>query len=238
MRAVDAGRMLVLQVKKRVQALEVSAFLLKISIWAIPTLFAITLHEVAHGRMARVCGDRTAELLGRLSLNPLRHVDPVGTLAVPGVLLALGLPLVGWARPVPVATSALPHPRRAMVLVALAGPVANVAMAALWCAVLGAIARVEGNQTLIHWVALMAQAGILINVLLAVFNLLPVPPLDGGRVLVGVLPPGMASRFEKIAPFGLFLVVGLSVLRGLDWLFLPAFRVIGRVITVLMGPVA
>ncbi len=218
--------------------MEFSAFLLKISIWAIPTLLAITLHEVAHGRMARACGDHTAELLGRLSLNPLRHVDPLGTLAVPGVLLALGLPLIGWARPVPVATAALRHPRRAMVLVALAGPLTNLAMAALWCAILGSVARVDGNPTLIHWVALMAQAGIVINVVLAVFNLLPVPPLDGGRVLAGLLPPALGARLDKVAPFGLVLVFGLSVLRWLDWLFLPAFRVVGRVITVLMGPAA
>ncbi|MDP9065418.1 MAG: site-2 protease family protein, partial [Pseudomonadota bacterium] len=204
------------------------------SIWAIPALVAITLHEVAHGWVARFFGDRTAQMLGRLSLNPLRHIDPVGTLVVPGLLLVIGGPLIGWAKPVPVATSVLPHPRRAMVFVALAGPAANLLMALLWCAVLGAIARTHGNATLVGWIALMAQAGIVVNVVLAVFNLLPIPPLDGGRVLAGLLPARWGTRLERIEPVGLFLVLGFSVMRWLDWLFEPAFRLIGRVVTVLV----
>lgn len=211
---------------------------MKVAIWTIPSLTAITLHEVAHGWMARFFGDRTAEMLGRLSLNPLRHIDPVGTLLIPGVLLAVGGPVFGWAKPVPVATSALRHPRRAMVFVALAGPVANLFMAVVWCGVLGAIIRVNANETLMNWIALMAQAGIMINVVLAVLNLLPVPPLDGGRALVGLLPARWGGRLEKIEPIGLFLVLGFSVMRWLDWLFEPAFRMIGRVITVILAPSA
>jgi Zn-dependent protease len=218
-----------------VQALDLSAFLYKVSIWAIPALFAITLHEVAHGWMARLFGDRTAQMLGRLSLNPLRHIDPVGTVLVPGVLLAVGGPLIGWAKPVPVATSALRHPRRAMVLVALAGPAANLFMAVIWCGVLSGITRLSGNETLMNWIALMAEAGIWVNVVLALFNLLPVPPLDGGRVLAGLLPQRWGSRLEKIEPVGMFLVLGFSAMRWLDWLFEPAFRIMGRVITVLLG---
>jgi len=215
--------------------LDLFAFLYKISIWAIPVLFAITLHEVAHGWVARYFGDRTAEMLGRLSLNPLRHIDPIGTVLVPGLLLAVGGPLFGWAKPVPVATSVLRNPRRAMVLVALAGPAANLFMAAVWCAVLGGIARVNGNETLDGWIALMAQAGILINVVLAVFNLLPIPPLDGGRVLAGLLPPHLSARLEKIEPVGLFIVLGLSAFGLLGWLFNPTYRIIGRIINALFG---
>jgi len=214
--------------------LDLSAFLTKISIWAIPALFAITLHEVAHGWMARFFGDRTAQMLGRLSLNPLRHIDPVGTVLVPGVLLAIGGPLFGWAKPVPVATSVLRNPRRAMVLVAIAGPAANFAMAAVWCGILSAVVRINFNETLISWIAEMAEAGIWFNVVLAIFNLLPVPPLDGGRVLAGLLPPRWGNRLEKIEPVGLFLVLGFSVMRWLDWLFVPAYRVMGRLITVLL----
>jgi Zn-dependent protease len=218
--------------------LDLFAFLYKVSIWAIPVLFAITLHEVAHGWMARYFGDRTAEMLGRLSLNPLRHIDPIGTVLVPGLLLAVGGPLFGWAKAVPVATSALRNPRRAMVVVALAGPAANFFMATLWCAVLGGIVRVNGNETLDRWIASMAQAGIWMNMVLAVFNLLPIPPLDGGRVLTGLLPPRLSARVEKIEPVGLFIVLGLSVFGLLGWLFVPVYRIMGRVIEALMRSAA
>jgi Zn-dependent protease len=216
-----------------VQALDLPVFLYVISIWAIPVLFAITLHEVAHGWMARYFGDLTAQLLGRLSLNPLRHIDPVGTLLIPGSLLALGLPLFGWAKPVPVETSVLRNPRRAMIAVALAGPVANFLMASFWCVVLAAVLQIRRGQTLDNWVVLMAQAGIKVNAVLALFNLLPIPPLDGGRVLVGLLPVRLGAGLEKIAPAGMFIVVGLSVLGLLGWLFRPAYRAISHLIYVL-----
>jgi Zn-dependent protease len=222
-----------------VQALDLNAFLYKISIWAIPVLFAITLHEVAHGWAARYFGDRTAELLGRLSLNPLRHIDPVGTVLVPGVLLAFGMTLFGWARPVPVATSVLKNPRRALICVALAGPAANLVMALFWCLILGVIMRTTGSGTLDHWIVAMAQAGIWVNVVLGLFNLLPIPPLDGGRVLAGMLPPRMGAGLTKIEPLGVFIVLGLSMTRLLGWLFDPAYRTIGHVINALwVGPSA
>jgi Zn-dependent protease len=210
--------------------LDFSVLLNNISIYAIPALFAITLHEVAHGWTARYFGDRTAEMLGRLSLNPLRHIDPVGTVAVPILLLAVGAPLFGWAKAVPVATSALRNPRTAMILVALAGPAANILMALIWCGVLAAIVPIHGNTALNYWVGNMAQAGIWLNVILAVFNLLPIPPLDGGRVLAGLLPSRLSARLEKVEPAGMFIVIGLSVFGLFAWLFNPVYHIVQRVI--------
>jgi Zn-dependent protease len=219
--------------------LDLAVFLQNVSIWLIPILFAVTLHEVAHGWMARHFGDRTAEMLGRLSLNPLRHIDPIGTVLIPGLLLAVGGPLFGWAKPVPVATSALPNPRRAMFWVALAGPAANIAMAMAWCAVLAAVAQIDGNKTLIYWIALMARAGILMNVFLAVLNLLPIPPLDGGRIMSALLPPPLSTRLEKIEPFGPFIVVGLMVLPVfrpvMRVVFSPVLSAVGHMVTALFG---
>lgn len=212
------------------QALDLSIFLANVSIYAIPVLIAITLHEVAHGWAARYFGDRTAQLIGRLSLNPLRHVDALGTVVIPGTLLAFGFFPVGWAKPMPVEISGLPNPRRTFIMVALAGPAANILMAILWGGLLILVLQIRRGQTLDNWVLIMAQAGIKLNAVLAVFNLLPIPPLDGGRVLVCLLPTRLGAGLERIAPAGMFIVVGLSVLGLLGWLFRPAYRAAGQLI--------
>lgn len=181
----------------------------KIAIWALPVLFAITLHEVAHGIAARRLGDRTAEMMGRLSLNPLRHIDPLGTVLVPAVLLAIGGFLFGWAKPVPVNFSNLRNPRRDMALVAIAGPLSNFAMAVGWGLLLKLATAMGAEQGLWLGVGYMAVAGMVINLVLLVLNLLPLPPLDGGRVVSGLLPLSLARHYDRLEPFGLFIIVGL-----------------------------
>ncbi|MBM4220193.1 MAG: site-2 protease family protein [Gammaproteobacteria bacterium] len=189
--------------------MDLAQFLTTISIAAIPIIFAITIHEVAHGLVARQFGDRTAEMQGRLSLNPIRHIDPIGTVLVPAVLLWLGGFLFGWAKPVPVDSRNMRNPRSNMVWVTAAGPVANVLMALIW-ALLMLLSQRFGSGTAGEWIAQMAWIGIWFNVVLAVFNMLPIPPLDGGQVLTNLLPRGPVSTFlERVAPFGLFIVLGL-----------------------------
>jgi Zn-dependent protease len=183
----------------------------KIAVWALPVLFAITLHEVAHGWVARARGDHTAEMLGRLSLNPFKHVDPMGTVVVPLVMLVLGGFLFGWAKPVPVAMRNLKHPRRDMALVAIAGPMANFAMALGWGLLLKLALSTDPQEGIWLGVALMCRAGIVINLVLMVLNLIPLPPLDGGRVLTGLLPEAQARQLDRIEPYGLLILILLMV---------------------------
>jgi Zn-dependent protease len=207
----------------------------KIAVWAVPVLLAITVHEASHGYAARALGDRTAEALGRLSLNPIRHIDPVGTILVPGILLVLGGFLFGWAKPVPVNMRNLTHPRRDMALVAVAGPLSNLAMALAWGLLLKVALAVGGADGVWIGIRAMAVAGIVINLILMVLNLLPLPPLDGGRVLTGLVPESWARRLDRIEPFGLLILIALqatgllgALIGGpLAWAQLAVFRLLG-----------
>jgi len=185
-------------------------------IWVIPVLFAITVHETAHGWVASKLGDHTARMMGRLTLNPIKHIDPVGTILVPTLLyLSSAGFLFGWAKPVPINFSALRSPKKDMLWVALAGPGVNLIMAIGWLIIV-AIA----NTLNIPFLVLMGGAGIFVNLLLAIFNLLPIPPLDGGRVISSLLPGRLAYQYDQLEPYGLFILVGLlflGVFQNIIW---------------------
>lgn len=200
------------------------AFIRTLSVAAIPLLFAITLHEAAHGWTARHFGDRTAELLGRLSLNPLRHVDPVGTVIVPLLMLAMGGFIFGWAKPVPVDFRNLRDPRRDMIPIAAAGPLANIAMAFGWVLLFRLMEALEpGPAGIQAFVREMCSKGLFFNILLAVFNLLPIPPLDGARMLRGLMPESVGRRLDSLEPYGLIIVVALLAIGVLDRILGPLF---------------
>ena len=200
----------------------------------VPLIFAIVFHEVAHGLMARSLGDPTAQERGRLSLNPLRHVDPIGTVVLPGILALAHLPVFGWAKPVPVVAARLRHPRRDMMLVGAAGPGSNLIMAAIAALMLGLMLRPYGGgqepSGVIGFVVLNLFNFISINVFLALFNLLPIPPFDGSHIVEGLLPVPMARSYAKFRVVGMLIpLVLLVVLPN----FIPGFNVIQYII----GPV-
>ena len=206
-----------------------------VAIYALPVLFAITLHEAAHGYVARHFGDMTAHAQGRISLNPIRHIDLVGTIIVPIVILlatkaaGTGGFLFGWAKPVPVNYSALRKPRRHMAWVAAAGPGANLAMALLWAVILKIVVLFPANALSVP-LALMAEAGILVNLIFMSLNLLPILPLDGGRIVASLLPTRAAWQYSRLEPWGMPVLILLLLTNVLNFLLEPLVGVSGALI--------
>lgn len=187
---------------------ELAQTLFTASTWVIPVLLAITMHEAAHGFVARALGDDTAARLGRVTLNPIAHIDLFGSILLPAVLLLLRSPfLFGYAKPVPVNFGALHHPRRDMVFVALAGPGMNIALALVAALLMRPLEGTSGPAA--EWVAHNLENAVVINVVLAVFNMFPLPPLDGGRVVTGILPPSLSASYGKLEPYGMTILLAL-----------------------------
>lgn len=183
----------------------------QVAVMAIPLLFAITTHEVAHGWVASRLGDKTALMLGRITFNPVKHIDPVGTLLVPALLILMKTGIIfGWAKPVPVNHRNLNNPKRDMAIVAAAGPLTNLIMAFMWAAILKFVLyMVTFEVSAVEWVAYMSYYGVLINLWLMIINFLPIPPLDGSRLIEAMLPGRLALQYSRIEPFGIFIFLGL-----------------------------
>ncbi len=205
-----------------------------IALAAIPVLFAITLHEAAHGYVARHFGDMTAYQQGRISLNPLRHIDPVGTVLFPLLTLWLGGILFGWAKPVPVNFAALRNPKKDMLWVAIAGPASNLVMALGWALLYKMALFFPGNYFAEPLMG-MAEWGIKINVVLMVLNMLPLPPLDGGRVAVSLLPHRQAFQLSRIEPYGMFILIFLAITPVLSLILSPLVNLMFKLISFLFG---
>ena len=218
--------------------MDIANIIQTIAIYALPVLFAITLHEAAHGYVARHFGDNTAYSLGRVTLNPIKHIDPVGTIVMPLVLYiaTAGTFLFGYAKPVPVQFGRLRNPKHDMIWVALAGPASNLAQALLWGV---AFYLLRGASLTEPFFIKMCQAGILVNVVMFVFNLFPLPPLDGGRILVGLLPYKQAEMVSRVEPWGFFVVMAL-VLTGVISTFWmrPLMAATYSVIQIVLMPLA
>lgn len=205
----------------------------KITIYALPVLFAITFHEAAHAYAAKKYGDATAFMMGRMSLNPLKHIDPVGTILIPLLALTLGGFLFGWAKPVPVNFANLNNPKKDMVWVAAAGPAANLVMAFAW-ALLYNVAAMNPEGYFSVPLALMSTAGIQINVVLMVLNLLPIPPLDGGRIAVGLLPRDLAYPLARLEPYGMFILVALMATGLLGVIIKPFYLATMKLVSIFL----
>ena len=218
--------------------MDIANIIQTIAIYALPVLFAITVHEAAHGYVARHFGDNTAAMLGRVTLNPFKHIDPIGTIAMPLFLYIVtqGAFLFGYAKPVPVNFGRLKNPRRDMILVALAGPASNLVQALLWGA---GFVVLQGAGMQEPFFLGMCRAGVLVNVIMFVFNLFPLPPLDGGRVVTGLLPPKAAMAYSRIEPWGFFIVMGLVVAGVISNLWMrPLMGVTFSALDAVLSPLA
>jgi Zn-dependent protease len=205
----------------------------KIVIWVLPVLFAITVHEVAHGWLASRLGDKTALMLGRLTLNPVKHVDPLGTILIPGLLMLMQTGFIfGWAKPVPITWQNLGHPKRDMALVAAAGPLANLCMAIAWALLIRAgLMLGEPGYALVY----MGVAGIFINTILLILNLLPLPPLDGGRVMTGLLPGPWAYKLSRVEPYGFLILIALLATGLLGLILWPLISLVMTALAAVSG---
>ncbi|RXZ32726.1 site-2 protease family protein [Oxalobacteraceae bacterium CAVE-383] len=211
-------------------------YLHTIAVYALPVLFAITLHEAAHAYAAKFFGDTTAYSQGRMSMDPFKHIDPFGTILIPVILYVAtsGAFLFGYAKPVPVNFGQLRRPKRDMAWVALAGPGANFLMALIWLLLAIALQVMNVQEPFFH---LMAQAGISTNLVIFAFNLFPIPPLDGGRIMISVLPHKYAYKLARIEPYGFFIVMALVMLRIInDWWMRPLMLVTGKVLQLIIWP--
>ena len=214
--------------------MQIDQLIQTIALAGIPVLFAITLHEAAHGYVARHFGDMTAHQEGRISLNPLRHIDPIGTILVPLMTMLMGGVLFGWAKPVPVNFAALRRPKQDMLWVAIAGPAANLVMALGW-ALLYKMAWSNPDNYFAEPMMGMAEWGIKINIVLMVLNLLPLPPLDGGRVAVSLLPHRQAFQLARIEPYGMFILIFLAITPVLSLILSPLIGLVYKLISLLFG---
>ena len=218
--------------------MDIANLIQTVAIYALPVLFAITVHEAAHGYVARYFGDNTAYLQGRMTLNPFKHIDPIGTIAMPLLLYfaTSGAFLFGYAKPVPVDFNALRNPKRDMVWVALAGPASNFVQAIFWALMFVIFSSMSVEEP---FFVKMAQAGVLVNLVMWAFNLFPLPPLDGGRILVGLLPWKQAQAGARIEPWGFFIVMGRVLAGVVGALWLRPLMALGYgAIKVLISPLA
>ena len=217
--------------------MDIAQLIQTVAIYALPVLFAITVHEAAHGYAARYFGDNTAWMLGRVTLNPIKHIDPFGTILLPLMLIIVSSPIIlGAAKPVPVRFGNLRNPKRDMIWVALAGPMANLVMALAWGVSLDLLQGVGMTEP---FFLKMCEGGVLVNVLLFAFNLFPLPPLDGGRILVGLLPVKQALLVSRVEPFGFFIVIALVFTGIVNTLWMqPVMAITMGFLKLLWSPLA